>query len=111
MPGRDLRFSIDRGGTFTDVFVEVHQFPNTPMAVAVMSVTNPTRLCLTALVVHTVATHVLTNLVVFCRLHNPMAAANKREDSRSASQPNTDLPLHVHKGFQPWQCTCFTHHA
>lgn len=23
MPGRDLRFSIDRGGTFTDVFVEV----------------------------------------------------------------------------------------
>ena len=25
MPGRDLRFSIDRGGTFTDVFVEVGQ--------------------------------------------------------------------------------------
>ena len=24
MPGRDLRFSIDRGGTFTDVFVEVN---------------------------------------------------------------------------------------
>ena len=23
MPGRDLRFSIDRGGTFTDVFLEV----------------------------------------------------------------------------------------
>ena len=45
MPGRDLRFSIDRGGTFTDVFVEVGQVPcvecTTPVQMSACNAPDP----------------------------------------------------------------------